>query len=117
MRTMRIGELAEATGVSVRSLRYYEDQRLLRPQRTPGGQRRFEAADIDRVVQIQEFYAAGLCSSVIADLLPCLEVPAPERTGHLETRLEEEKNRLDAAVREAIRARAVLEEVTTRHTA
>lgn len=34
---MRIGEVAERAGVSVRALRYYEEQRLLGATRTGGG--------------------------------------------------------------------------------
>ena len=110
---MRIGELAEATGVSARSLRYYEDQGLLRAHRTPAGHRRYTSDDVERVVQIQQLYAAGLCSRVIAELLPCLHAPAQERTGHPEIRLAQEHQCLDAAVREAVRARDTLEEVIT----
>lgn len=110
---MRIGEPAEATGVSALSLRYYEDQGLLRAHRTPAGHRRYTSGDVERVVQIQQLYAAGLCSRVIAELLPCLDAPPAERTGHLETRLVQERQRLEAAVREAIRARDTLEEVIT----
>ncbi|TVU59258.1 MerR family DNA-binding transcriptional regulator [Paenarthrobacter nitroguajacolicus] len=36
---MRIGELSTRTGVSVRSLRYYEQQLLVEPQRTSAGHR------------------------------------------------------------------------------
>lgn len=36
---MRIGEVAAATGVSVRSLRYYEEQELLEAERSSGGHR------------------------------------------------------------------------------
>ena len=43
---MRIGELARRTGVSVRSLRYYETQGLLRSDRTPGGHREYAEAGI-----------------------------------------------------------------------
>ena len=50
---------------------------------------------------------------MIAELLPCLEAPPRERTGHLETRLAQEHQRLEAAVREAVRARDSLEEVIT----
>jgi MerR family regulatory protein len=32
--TVRIGELAKGTGVSVRALRYYEEQDLLQPAQT-----------------------------------------------------------------------------------
>lgn len=110
---MRIGELAEATGVSARSLRYYEDQGLLLAHRTAAGHRRYTPGDVERVVAIQQLHAAGLCSRVIAELLPCLHAPAQERTGHLETRLAEEHQHLEAAVREAIRARDTLAEVIT----
>ena len=36
---VRIGQLARRSRVSVRALRYYEEQRLLESARTPGGQR------------------------------------------------------------------------------
>lgn len=38
---MRIGELAGRTGVSERSLRYYEQQNLLVSDRTPSGHREY----------------------------------------------------------------------------
>lgn len=38
---MRIGELAAKAGVSVRALRYYEEQNLLASERSPGGQRHY----------------------------------------------------------------------------
>ncbi|CAM5706300.1 hypothetical protein SGLAM104S_00618 [Streptomyces glaucescens] len=69
---MRIGELARRTGVSERSLRYYETQGLLRAERTPGGHRDYPEAAVDRVIRIQELFAAGLRSTKIAQLLPCM---------------------------------------------
>ncbi|AEW99600.1 putative transcriptional regulator (plasmid) [Streptantibioticus cattleyicolor NRRL 8057 = DSM 46488] len=56
---MRIGELARRSGVSERSLRYYEQQGLLRSQRTPGGQREYGDWAVDRVIRVQALYAAG----------------------------------------------------------
>ncbi|GAA3613825.1 hypothetical protein GCM10022223_32520 [Kineosporia mesophila] len=38
---MRIGELADRTAVSIRSLRYYEEQGLLPPERNDGGRRTY----------------------------------------------------------------------------
>ncbi|WP_193043592.1 MerR family transcriptional regulator [Mycolicibacterium baixiangningiae] len=68
---MRIGDLAHTTGVSVRSLRYYEQQELLTSDRTVGGHRFYEEGAADRVRLIQHLYAAGLSSQAIVALLPC----------------------------------------------
>lgn len=70
---MRIGELAAQTGVSVRALRYYEDCGLLRPGRTPSGQRTFGDEAVDRVRFIQQLFAAGLTSRTVISILPCIE--------------------------------------------
>ena len=67
---VKISELAKGSGVSVRSLRYYEEQGLLSPQRDASSHRRFETSDVNRVIVIQELYAAGFCSTVVRELLP-----------------------------------------------
>ncbi|MGW0212157.1 MerR family transcriptional regulator [Streptomyces sp. NPDC003233] len=69
---MRIGELAARTGVSVRALRYYEEQHLLSSERSPSGQRHYSHDAVDRVLLIQQLYAAGLPSKSIVELLPCV---------------------------------------------
>ncbi|MFD3444483.1 MerR family transcriptional regulator [Microbacteriaceae bacterium 4G12] len=71
---MRIGDLASRTGVSVRSLRYYEEQGLLTSSRTSSGQRIYEAAAIHRVDLVQQLFGAGLSSRTIAQLLPCVDL-------------------------------------------
>ncbi|WP_433869255.1 MerR family transcriptional regulator [Saccharopolyspora sp. CA-218241] len=81
---MRIGELSRATGVSIRSLRYYEEQRLLAADRTPAGQRVYATDAPDRVRLIQCLYSAGLPSSSIVLLLRC------ESTGRVSTGMLEE---------------------------
>ncbi|MFC8525739.1 MerR family transcriptional regulator [Nocardia sp. NPDC057227] len=76
---LRIGELAERAGVSVRALRYYEEQGLLDAERTAAGQRRYPAAAVEKVRFFQLLYAAGLSSRNIAELLPCID------SGHTDT--------------------------------
>ena len=73
---LRIGQLAERSGVSVRALRYYEEQGLLEADRTPAGQRGYPESAVEKVRFFQQMYAAGLTSRKIADLLPCWD------TGH-----------------------------------
>ena len=52
---MRIGQVAQRVGVSPRTLRYYEELELLRPSsKTAGGARRYEEADVERLLRIRE---------------------------------------------------------------
>ncbi|HMD46912.1 MAG TPA: MerR family transcriptional regulator [Acidimicrobiales bacterium] len=54
-RLLRIGEMAERTGVSERTLRYYEEIGLLVPAgHSPGGSRRYGMAQVARVTRIRE---------------------------------------------------------------
>ncbi|MFF9687259.1 MerR family transcriptional regulator [Streptomyces sp. NPDC014623] len=114
---MRIGELARRTGVSERSLRYYETQGLLAADRTPGGHRDYPEGAVDRVIRIQEFYAAGLCSSKIAELLPCVRDadggPSETATPRLVSDLAAERDRIDRKIDELRRSREVLDDVIT----
>lgn len=94
---MKIGELARLSGVSERSLRYYEEQGLLSPARSVAGHRTYEPRDVERVAGIQEMFAAGFCSAVIRDLLPeVLDVAAHDASnvaakfGQARRRLEDE---------------------------
>jgi DNA-binding transcriptional MerR regulator len=112
---MRIGELARRTGVSERSLRYYEQQGLLVSDRTPGGQREYSQRAVDRVIHVQELFAAGLGSKTIAALLPCMRDsdggPSPQATPRLVTDLNAERRRLDLAMRDLANTRDVLDGV------
>ncbi|MBP2478660.1 DNA-binding transcriptional MerR regulator [Crossiella equi] len=112
---MRIGELARRTGVSERSLRYYEEQGLLLPTRTPGGHRDYPESAVDRVIRVQELFAAGLHSRKIAELLPCMRDadggPSERATPRLVAELEAEKARIERALVELAGARDLLGEV------
>ncbi|SEB26210.1 MULTISPECIES: MerR family transcriptional regulator [unclassified Mycobacterium] len=112
---MRIGELARRTGVSERSLRYYEQRGLLASDRSPTGQREYVDAAVDRVIHIQELFAAGLGSESIAKLLPCMRDadggPAETATPRLVEDLVAERSRLEKQIRELTSRRAVLDDV------
>ncbi|WP_433661476.1 MerR family transcriptional regulator [Nocardia sp. CA-128927] len=112
---MRIGELAERTGVSVRSLRYYETKGLLASDRTSGGQREYAEAAVDRVRRIQEMFAAGLHSDTVGELLPCIHdvdgTPTASATPFLVEKLTGERERIEQAMRDLDRTRAVLDDV------
>lgn len=108
---MRIGELAAKTGVSVRALRYYEEQKLLPAQRTPSGQRSYPALAVDRVHLIQQLYAAGLPSKSILALLPCVETG--EASPEVFEWLSAERARIDTQINDLITTRAKLDAIIT----
>ena len=100
---MRIGELSRRTGVSDRLLRYYEEQRLLRPARSANGYRVYTETDVTTVRHIRTLLAAGLSTSTIVNLLPCItetgEVLAPTCT-RVRADLEKEYRRVSATIQD-----------------
>jgi DNA-binding transcriptional MerR regulator len=106
---MRIGELAERAGVSVRALRYYEEQGLLTSERTPGGQRDYGEWAVERVRGFQSMYAAGLSSRRIAEMLPCfVEGTTTEKQRVM---LAEERARIDERIGELLDIRGRLDDL------
>ncbi|MGO4683534.1 MerR family transcriptional regulator [Hyphomicrobium sp. 2TAF46] len=75
---MQIGELSRRTGVSVRMLRYYEDEGILQPARRDSGYRDFGPAEERLVRRIRMFSDAGLKLDTIRTLLPCVLNDRPE---------------------------------------
>ncbi|MFE0805342.1 MerR family transcriptional regulator [Streptomyces sp. NPDC058812] len=108
---MRIGELARVTGVSVRLLRYYEEQGLLAPHRAGGGHRHYTEAAVTEVARIRTLLAAGLPTRVIRELLPCLLGDGPEVDVCVQDRLRERLADLDARITGLQQARAALGEL------
>ncbi|MFE2750268.1 MerR family transcriptional regulator [Streptomyces scopuliridis] len=90
---MRIGEVAAKAGVSVRALRYYEQQDLLHSSRNPGGQRRYQDGAVERVRLIQQLYSVGLTSRTIREVLPFAD--SGEVSPELLELLAAERDRLD----------------------
>ncbi len=108
---MRIGDLAARTGVSVRSLRYYEEQGLLVSTRSPSGQRRYTDKEIGRVRFIQRLYAAGLASRTIVELLPCVDSPTAQNADAAWNQLHQERDRIVQHIEELNRARDALDQL------
>jgi DNA-binding transcriptional MerR regulator len=112
---MRIGELAREAEVSVRSLRYYEEQGLLHSARTASGQRTYGDDAVERVRLVQQLYQAGLSSRTIADLMPCVD--AHESTPYSRARLQEERERLSRQIEDLTATRDRLDAVIAASTA
>jgi DNA-binding transcriptional MerR regulator len=99
---MKIGQLAERTGVSRRLLRYYEEQGLLTPSRALNGYREYGEPHVDVVLQITGLLDAGLPTRIIAQLLPCLDQPqtiyVPDVTPEMIVTLRREQARLSERI-------------------
>ena len=64
-----ISVAAELAGVTVRSLRLYEQHGLLQPGRTSGGTRRYSQDDLRRLRRIAELVADGVNLTGIGKIL------------------------------------------------
>ncbi|MGW8780258.1 MerR family transcriptional regulator [Streptomyces sp. NPDC055796] len=106
---MRIGELATRAGVSVRSVRYYEEQGLLASTRSASGQRHYTDDEVERVAFIQRLYAAGLSSRTIVELLPCVDAPSEENSEAALERMLQERDRLSEHIAGLIHTRHALD--------
>lgn len=108
-RLVRIGEVAREAGVSVRAVRYYEQQGLLTAERSPSGQRLYRQDAVARVRFFQQMYAAGLSSRRIAELLPCWD--AGHTDADQRAMLRAERDRIQARVDDLQAALDRLDEV------
>jgi DNA-binding transcriptional MerR regulator len=73
---MRIGELAEMTGTTTRTLRYYEAQGLLPARRGANGYREYDQSDLRLVAEIRSLAGIGFALEETRPFVECL------RTGH-----------------------------------
>ncbi|MBG6226472.1 DNA-binding transcriptional MerR regulator [Arthrobacter sp. CAN_A2] len=75
--TMHIGELAERTGLSLRTIRHYDDVGLLPATvRTDGGFRVFSDDDVERLMVIKQMKPLGFSLEEMAEILGLLALPA-----------------------------------------
>ncbi|MGY6653686.1 MerR family transcriptional regulator [Amycolatopsis sp. TRM77291] len=74
---MQIGEVAERTGLSLRTIRYYEEVGLVVPSaRSQGGFRLYTDPDVDRLELIKRMKPLGFQLEEMRDLLAILD-PVP----------------------------------------
>ncbi|MGW2717613.1 MerR family transcriptional regulator [Streptomyces sp. NPDC001492] len=115
---MKIGELSRRTGVPTRLLRYYEEQRLLSPDRTENGYRDYGEPSVQDVQQIRGLLDSGLTTEMIRAILPYLSGPdeillpaeclTPETAALLQAHLDRIQARIDCLARNRDRLSAYL---------
>lgn len=72
---LRIGELAKHTGVSARSLRYYEQRGVLTSRRDRNGYRRYDSDVIPLVLNVRRLLDSGLSVADARQFGSCLASP------------------------------------------
>ncbi|GAA4849672.1 MerR family transcriptional regulator [Luteimicrobium xylanilyticum] len=89
--TMHIGTVAERTGLSLRTLRHYDEVGLLRPSaRTEGGFRLYTERDVERLLLIRRMKPLGFSLEEMAGLLDVTDrLEAGDDDETLRTRLQE----------------------------
>jgi DNA-binding transcriptional MerR regulator len=110
---MKISEASTVSGVSARSLRYYEDEGLIVPGRFSNGYRDYCRSTIDRVLVIRSLLESGLPVRLIRDALPHLTggpdaEPAELRAGFLHE-VKRYRDRLAARIADLSAQRSALD--------
>ena len=89
--TLHIGDVAERVGLSLRTVRYYEEQGLIQPAgRTQGGFRLYTDEQVDRLLLIKQMKPLGFTVQQMCELLSArddLVHPDPQRRREAEKEL------------------------------
>ncbi len=97
---LQIGEVAERTGVTQRTLRFYEEKGLLKPpSRMDGGFRLYSEADVKRVTQIRRLQdLLGVALADIKEMVDAEEMLRELRAQYNpESGVEEKRRQLEKA--------------------
>jgi MerR family transcriptional regulator, global nitrogen regulator len=77
-KVISIGIVRELTGLSERKIRYYEERKLIFPERTPKGSRKYSFSDVERLMEIAEKIEDGIQTYEIRQELKRKEKKATE---------------------------------------
>lgn len=105
LRALTIGRLAEAGGVGVETVRFYQRKGLLRTPDRGGGFRHYGDEDVRRLRFIRQAQTAGFTLGEIAELL---ELDAGEDRARARELAEARVAALEVRIAELERARAAL---------
>lgn len=111
---MRIGDLARRSGVTAKTIRYYEDIGLVEPpERTPSGYRDYEPAALERLAFIRGAQAIGLSLGEIRSII-ALRDDGQTPCGHVLDLLRHRADELDRRIAELQSLRGELRRLVDR---
>ena len=98
--SIKIGELAKSTGLTAKTIRYYELLRLLdEPERTESGYRMYGEADVERLEFVKKAKRLGLSLEEIRDIIQ-LHAQRQAPCVHVLALLDRKLDKLDDIMRE-----------------
>lgn len=110
---VHIGEVVSRTGLSHRTIRYYEEMGLITPSaRTQGGFRLYDETDIDRLLLIKPMKPLGFSVEEMRQLLEALDTLADPHASSADSAAA--RTQVDAIHEEALTRVAELKEATAR---
>jgi MerR family redox-sensitive transcriptional activator SoxR len=92
---LAIGQVADATGIAVSVIRYYDEVGLITPARRVGGKRRFEPDVVERLGFVRRAKDAGFSLDDIKKLLDPGSSDWPAIVDHHLTDLRQQREQLD----------------------
>ncbi|HAN76077.1 MAG TPA: heavy metal-responsive transcriptional regulator [Planktothrix sp. UBA8407] len=100
-RKLKIGDVAQRSCLSVKTVRYYEEIGLLAPtvERSESGYRLFDPSVINRLAFVRRAQSLGLSLNEIRDILKISdqgELPCQEVKQHLASKVEEINQQITA---------------------
>lgn len=105
---MRIGELAERSGVPAKTIRFWESSGLLAdPARTPSGYRDYDNGAADRLRFIRHAQTAGLTLAEIRQVLSISDRGEPP-CGHVTELIHQHLSEVEHRIRELEQTRVLL---------
>ncbi len=104
---MRIGELAEATGLSRDTLRFNEERGLLAARRRANGYRDYPPEAVEWLCYLRSAQALGFTLAEIEAGMPLLQEPA-NAANELRAALERKLDDIDARIAGLVQLRAGL---------
>lgn len=90
--------MSKLSGVSPRSLRYYEAHELITSRRAPNGYREYDASVVQQASAIRLLFEMGFSRHVVASVLTCIgDVPDAAHQA-VEKQLEEVREDITAQI-------------------
>ena len=106
---MKIGELARATGLSTKTIRFYEAEGLIpNPPRTDSGYRTYAELDVARLAFILKAKRLGLSLDEVKGILQLHDWSEPTCL-HVRSLLEEKVGQIETAIQDLLSFKEELE--------